>query len=70
MIVKIIKCNNKMGWYYNQIGKPFVVEPKVVKSMQDKDAYLHMMENGIGFINVEDCIDVRELKLERILNES
>ena len=70
MIVKIIKCNNKMGWYYNQIGKTFVVEPKVVKSMQDKDAYLHMMENGIGFINVEDCIDVRELKLERILNES
>ena len=49
MKVKIINRETPM-WY--QIDEIFDVDPEIVKSMLDKDSYIHKMKNGIGFINV------------------
>lgn len=63
MKVKIIKCSDNEFWYHDKIGKIFEVEVH-------KSIYQYNRSDGWRcFINIEDAVDVRELKLERILDE-
>ena len=81
MIVKIIKCSSENWWYHDKIGQLFRVKPfKTHSAARGYGADMYIVTedfnsklpskfaNGSWARNIlmEDCIDIQELREEKL----
>jgi len=60
MQVKIIKCSDSLYWYKDKIGEIFDV-----KHVNNN---LYRCINRLGYIKIEDTINIRHYKIQNLLN--
>jgi len=61
MQVKIMKCSDSSYWYKDKIGETFKVK--------HANNNLYKCINRIGYIKIQDTINIRRYKIENLLNK-